>query len=104
MGSLEGNLVCALSDATILVVTRGQRSKFVQAALARVSNIGGRCAGTVFNRAAADDYNRSVSHASFHVASVRSSRQPITTDGALVGTRALVQAVAGVTPGGEDRD
>ncbi len=104
MGSLEGNLVCALSDATILVVTRGQRSKFVQAALARINNIGGQCAGTVFNRAAADDYSRSVSHASFHVASVRSSRQPTTMDGALVGTRALVQAVAGVAPQEEERD
>ncbi len=104
MGSLEGNLVCALSDATILVVSRGQRSKFVQASLARIANIGGRCAGTVFNRAADDDYHRSMSHASFHVASVRSSRQPMTTDGALVGTRALVQAVAGAPHDPEDSD
>jgi len=96
MGSLEGNLLCALSDASVLVVTRGQSSRLVQASLARLTNIGGCCAGTVFNRARADDYMRSVSHASFHVASVRSSRQPITTDDSIIGSRALVQAVAGV--------
>ena len=96
LGSLEGNLLCALSDASVLVVTRGQKSKLVQASLARLANIGGRCAGMVFNRALADDYIRSVSHASFHLASVRSSHQPITTDDSIIGARALVQAVAGV--------
>lgn len=104
MGSLEGNLLCALSDASVLVVTRGQSSRLVQASLARLANIGGRCAGTVFNRALADDYMRSVSHTSFHVASVGSSRQPITVDDSIVGSRALVQAVAGVhaDPGSAD--
>ena len=107
MGSLEGNLVCALSDATVLVVTRGQRSKLVQASLARLYNIGGRCAGTVFNRALAADYSRSVSHASFQVASVRSSHQPTASSassGAMIGSRALVQAVAGSVSAGEMTD
>lgn len=103
MGSLEGNLVCALSDATVLVVTRGQRSKFVQASMARIANIGGHCAGTVFNRAAAEDYSRSVSHASFHVASVRSSQQPTPPNGKIIASRALVQAVAGNSYDSEDQ-
>lgn len=110
LGSLEGNLLCALSDATILVVTRGQRSKMVQASLARIANIGGRCAGTVFNRALADDYVRSVSHASFQVASVRSSAEPehgarnTRPAGSIAGSRALVQAVAGVYVAEPDED
>lgn len=104
MGSLEGNLLCALSDATLLVVTRGQKSRLVQAALARLANIGGRCAGTVFNRALADDYMRSVSHTSFHVGSVRSGQQPITRDPSIAGSRALVQAVAGTGHEREGQD
>lgn len=103
LGSLEGNLVSSLSESTILLVTRGQRSKLVQAAMERIAIIGGSCAGTVFNRALAEDYRRSVSHASFHVSSVRSSHQPNLQNGLFAGSRVLVSAVASdvTTPGDE---
>ena len=70
LGSVEGNLLAALSDAVVLMVSRGQDTKLVRASLKRLGAIGARCAGMVFNRATALDFSHSMSHTS-----LRSRRQ-----------------------------
>jgi Mrp family chromosome partitioning ATPase len=72
LGSLEANLVSVLSDGVVLTVSRGRSPKLVSASIERLKRIGGRCSGLVFNKAAAKDLERSVSHLSFASASVRS--------------------------------
>jgi hypothetical protein len=67
LGSLEANLMARLSDGTLLIVSRGQNSKLVRAALQQLGRLGATCAGMVFNRASAQDFERSTS-----VGSVRS--------------------------------
>lgn len=76
LGSLEANLVAGLSDCVVLVVSRGQDSKLVNACIQRLRRIGVHCAGVVFNRADVQDFERSFAAGS--VASVRSvrSRRP----------------------------
>jgi len=64
LGSLEANLAVATVDETILIAPRGQSMKQVRAALARISEVGGTCAGIVFNRARSADVHRSVSRSS----------------------------------------
>lgn len=70
LGSVEGNLLAALSDGVVLMVSRGQDSKLVRACLKRLGSIGARCAGMVFNRATRVDFEHSMSHTS-----LRSRRQ-----------------------------
>jgi Mrp family chromosome partitioning ATPase/uncharacterized protein involved in exopolysaccharide biosynthesis len=72
LGSLEANLVAGLSDAVVLVVSRGQDSKLVNACIQRLRRIGVHCAGVVFNRAEVQDFERSFAAGS--VSSVRSTR------------------------------
>lgn len=76
LGSLEANLVAGLSDCVVLVVSRGQDSKLVNACIQRLRRIGVHCAGVVFNRAEVQDFERSFAAGS--VSSVRSvrSRRP----------------------------
>lgn len=76
LGSLEANLVAGLSDSVVLVVSRGQDSKLVNACIQRIRRIGVHCAGVVFNRAEVQDFERSFAAGS--VSSVRSvrSRRP----------------------------
>jgi len=71
MGSLEANLAASIADETILTVSRGQNPNIVRAALNRLQQIGGRCAGLVFNRASQDDLAKSVSQISFQSQSIR---------------------------------
>ena len=60
----------------MLVVSRGQDSKLVNACIQRIRRIGVHCAGVVFNRADVQDFERSFAAGS--VSSVRSvrSRRP----------------------------
>lgn len=64
LGSLEAALVCAASDAVVMVVGRGQRREHVEQAFERVAAVGGRIAGMVFNRATPGDFKRSVTSTS----------------------------------------
>jgi polysaccharide biosynthesis transport protein len=67
LGSLEANLLARLADGVLLVVSRGQSSKLVGAAVQQLGRLGAVCAGMVFNRALPQDFERSTS-----VGSVRS--------------------------------
>lgn len=97
LGSLEANIVSALSDRVVLTVSRGQHTRLAQAALERLHRLGGVCAGLVFNRAAPVDFRSSVSHASIRSSSLLV--RPGEEDGATrPGSRAsLMEAVAGGT-------
>jgi Mrp family chromosome partitioning ATPase len=60
LGSLEAGAVVGATDACLMVVGRGQKSALVQAALARITALGGKSLGLVFNRASSMDVNGSV--------------------------------------------
>ncbi len=77
LGSVEGNLLAALSDGVVLMVSRGQDSKLVRACLKRLASIGAHCAGMVFNRATRVDFEHSMSHTS-----LRSRRQMVEEEAA----------------------
>lgn len=66
LGSLEANVLAPLCDRVLLVVSRGNDSKIVRSCLSRLAEIGAKCGGLVFNRAAPNDIERSLSHASLH--------------------------------------
>lgn len=61
LGSIEASLVCAAADAVILTVSRGQQRPMVERSLGHLAAIGARLAGVVFNRAQAQDFERSIS-------------------------------------------
>jgi Mrp family chromosome partitioning ATPase/uncharacterized protein involved in exopolysaccharide biosynthesis len=58
MGSTEATLVCRAADSTIVVVSRGRTPKQTKQVLARLREIGARCAGVVFNRADRADFDK----------------------------------------------
>lgn len=64
LGSIEASLAAAQADGVVLVVGRGQHHTYVKRAIDRITAVGGRLAGMVFNRATASDFRRSVSAAS----------------------------------------
>jgi capsular exopolysaccharide synthesis family protein len=77
LGSIEASLVCAAADGVVLAVARGQQRPMVEKALSHLAAIGARLAGVVFNRAQANDFERSISGMS-----IRSiSRMPVPTNG-----------------------
>jgi capsular exopolysaccharide synthesis family protein len=96
MGSLEANVVAPASDSVVLVVSRGQASKSVRASIQRIRRLGARCSGLIFNRAATNDFDRSVSTASVSARSVRASAQAARRGGA-EGRTALMRAVSAPT-------
>lgn len=53
--SLEAAVATAAADQTILVASRGRKSRDVKAALSRLVQLQVRCSGLVFNRAAISD-------------------------------------------------
>jgi capsular exopolysaccharide synthesis family protein len=61
LGSIEASLVCAAADGVVLAVSRGQSRPLVDKALNHLNGIGARLAGVVFNRAQANDFERSIS-------------------------------------------
>lgn len=95
LGSLEANLVAGLSDAVVLVVSRGQDSKLVNACIQRLRRIGVHCAGVVFNRAEVQDFERSFAAGSVSsVRSTRSRRPDERGDDARTAERGLVRALS----------
>ncbi len=95
LGSLEANLVAGLSDAVVLVVSRGQDSKLVNACIQRLRRIGVHCAGVVFNRAEVQDFERSFAAGSVSsVRSTRSRRPDDRADDARTAERGLVRALS----------
>lgn len=71
LGSLEASAVVCASDSVLVVVGRGQKPPLVRAALARITSLGGKPFGLVFNRASSLDVN-----ASLGSVSLRSGAQP----------------------------
>jgi len=61
LGSIEASLVCAAADAVVLTVARGQQRPLVEKSINHLMNIGAKLAGGVFNRAQANDFDRSIS-------------------------------------------
>ena len=61
LGSIEASLVCAAADAVVLTVARGQQRPLVEKAINHLASIGAKLAGVVFNRAQANDFDRSIS-------------------------------------------
>jgi polysaccharide biosynthesis transport protein len=55
LGSLESCIVTAVADEVILVVARGQHRPLIDKALKRLTDIGAKMAGIVFNRAGQGD-------------------------------------------------
>lgn len=73
MGSLESGLVASVADQVLLVVARGQADNVVHAAVNRLSRLGVRATGIVFNRADPEDLRHSLSAASMGAPSVHHS-------------------------------
>jgi capsular exopolysaccharide synthesis family protein len=59
LGSIEASPVAVASDGVVLCVSRGQQRQLVDRALAHLHAIGAKLAGVVFNRAQAQDFERS---------------------------------------------
>jgi polysaccharide biosynthesis transport protein len=59
LGSLETCVVAAVADEVILVVARGQQRPLIDKAFSRLSDVGARIAGVVFNRAGKKDVEHS---------------------------------------------
>jgi polysaccharide biosynthesis transport protein len=59
LGSIEASPVAVASDGVVLCVSRGQQRQLVDKALAHLHAIGAKLAGVVFNRAQAQDFERS---------------------------------------------
>jgi capsular exopolysaccharide synthesis family protein len=62
LGSIEASPVAVASDGVVICVSRGQQRQLVDRALAHLHAIGGKLAGVVFNRAQAQDFERSTNH------------------------------------------
>ncbi len=73
LGSIEASLVCAAADAVVLAVSRGQQRPMVEKSLSHLAAIGARLAGVVFNRAQAQDFERSISGVSMRSVGVPNS-------------------------------
>jgi succinoglycan biosynthesis transport protein ExoP len=66
LGSIEASPMAVAADGVILCVSRGQQRHLVDRAIAHLHAIGATLAGVVFNRAQAQDFDRSVSRMSLH--------------------------------------
>ncbi len=86
LGSVEAAAAAPLSDAVVLVTSRGQSPRRVRAAAERLESLGANLAGVVFNRALASDFVRSVRTSNISHQSVREVKP---------GRRALARAGVG---------
>lgn len=68
LGSIEASLVCAAADGVVLAVSRGQQRPLVERSLGHLNSIAAHLAGVVFNRAQANDFERSISGVSLRSA------------------------------------
>jgi Mrp family chromosome partitioning ATPase/uncharacterized protein involved in exopolysaccharide biosynthesis len=59
LGSVEAAVLAQEADSVIFTVSRGQRRTLVEQSLRRLSLLGVRTAGIIFNRAQVSDFNRS---------------------------------------------
>jgi polysaccharide biosynthesis transport protein len=75
LGSIEASLVAAAADAVVLTVSRGQQRPLVEKAVQHLQAIGAKLAGVVFNRAQANDFDRSISGLSLRSAAAGSGHQ-----------------------------
>ena len=57
LGSLEAQLVSAVADGVIMMVTKGGSRPMIGKAIAQLNGLGAKVAGVVFNRASEDDVN-----------------------------------------------
>jgi capsular exopolysaccharide synthesis family protein len=94
LGSIEATPLVAAADATILTVAKGQNRDFVEKAIAHLRQIGARIAGVVFNRAAARDFERSISGISLRSVS-RQQQSPHYSNGHADKPNPVVSAVSG---------
>jgi Mrp family chromosome partitioning ATPase len=103
LGSIEASLVTAAADAVILTVSRGQQRPMVERSLGHLAAIGARLAGVVFNRAQAQDFERSISGVSMRSVGMpgmpRNARPPGPRLGPVA--RAVQNDAAGATDGPE---
>ncbi len=105
LGSIEGNLACALSDGVVLMLARGQDSKILKACLSRLGTLGAVCCGLVFNRASKQDFVRSVSHASLRSrVDQRPAQEPVLAPSPPVEESALIRAIGAARPAGDAGD
>ncbi|MDB5330353.1 MAG: hypothetical protein JWP03_1504 [Phycisphaerales bacterium] len=81
LGSIEASLVAAAADAVVLTVSRGQQRPLVEKAVQHLQAIGAKLAGVVFNRAQANDFDRSISGLSLRSAAAGSGHQASTRIG-----------------------
>ena len=61
LGSIEATPIASAMDGVLLAVSRGQDRTHVAKALTHLETVGANVSGTVFNRAQASDFERSVS-------------------------------------------
>jgi succinoglycan biosynthesis transport protein ExoP len=99
LGSIEASLVAAAADAVVLTVSRGQQRPLVEKAVQHLQAIGAKLAGVVFNRAQANDFDRSISGLSLRSAAAGSGHQASTRIGPVA--RAVQSAF---NPNSPDRD
>ena len=65
LGSIETTPVVSATNATIVVVARGQQRPAVERALRHLEHVGATVAGLVFNRASGSDFEKSVAGMNF---------------------------------------
>jgi capsular exopolysaccharide synthesis family protein len=105
LGSIEASLVCAASDAVILTVARGQQRPMVEKSLGHLAAIGAKLAGVVFNRAQAQDFERSISGVSMRSVGVPGLPRGARTTGPRLGPVArAVQSQQSGLPGDADHE
>jgi len=107
LGSLEANLVAGIADRVVLVVGRGQTSRMIKTAVARIRQLGGMLAGFVFNRAVRTDYLSSSYSASVSRRSVRADSVPRPRPANAPATPLLTsmrKSLTGATAPGRDED
>ncbi len=107
LGSLEAAVLAQEVDGVIFTIARGQQRKLVERALHRLSELGSKVVGMVFNRAKPDDFYSSAYSSTS--TSMPSPEERIENQTALVkhrkrlaGFGPLVQAVASGVPIGTD--
>jgi len=99
LGSIEASLVCAAADAVILTVARGQQRPMVERSLGHLQGIGAKLAGVVFNRAQAQDFERSISGVSIRSVGVPGMPRGARSTGPRLGP--VARAVQGQSIGGD---
>jgi len=95
LGSVEAAVLAQQVDGVILTITRGQERRLVEQAMARLSSLGVKIAGMIFNRARPQDFHQSAYSSSHRsIMSTPAARTSSRSDQqALTGFGPLVQAV-----------